>query len=368
VLLILPLPGQSNLLTLPPGPTVPRPRTDAGCDPRGVVREVPVQASVAVTRRIPQNGIDLLRAHCRRVDVNPHDRAPTRSELLELIADRDGVLTMLNDRIDDEAFDAAGPRCRVVANFAVGFNNIDIAAATRRGIVVTNTPEVLTETTADLAWALLMASARRIVESDRFLRTGRWNGWGPMQFLGQDVHGATLGLIGAGRIGTAVGRRATGFGMRVLYCDVGSQTNPTLDAMGARRVDLPELLRKSDFVSIHVPLTDQTHHLIGRDELAMMKPTAHLINTARGPIVDEEALVEALKARTIAGAGLDVYENEPALAPGLTDLDNVVCLPHIGSAGTTTRAKMAELTATNILAVLRGERPPTPVNPEVLDR
>ncbi len=326
-----------------------------------------LKVNVAVTRRIPQNGIDLLRAHCDCVDVSPHDRALTRPELLEMIANRDGVLTILNDRIDEAAMDVAGPRCKVFANFAVGFNNIDIEAATRRGIVVTNTPEVLTETTADLAWALIMSSARRIVESDRFLRSGRWDGWGPMQFLGQDVHGATLGILGAGRIGTAVARRASGFDMSVIYHDVVDAPNPVLDAMGAIRVPFDRLLAESDFLSIHVPLTDQTHHMIGAAELKKMKPTACLINTARGPIVDESALVEALRGRIIAGAGLDVYEKEPVIAPGLVGLDNVVCLPHIGSASTATRGRMSELSATNLLAVLRGERPPTPVNPEVFE-
>ncbi len=325
-----------------------------------------MQANVAVTRQIPQSGIDLLRAQCGRVDVSPHDRSLARSELLEMIAGRDGVLTELPNRLDDEAFDAAGPQCKVFANYAVGFNNVDLDAATRRGIVITNTPDVLTETTADLAWALIMASARRVVESDQFLRSGQWDGWGPMQFHGQDVHGATLGIIGAGRIGTAVARRSSGFAMTLLYYDVVDEPNADLEAMGARRVGLDELLGESDFVSIHVPLTDQTHHMIGRAELERMKPTAHVINTARGPVIDEAALVEALKGRVIAGAGLDVFENEPAITPGLVELGNVVCLPHIGSASGATRAKMSELAATNLLAVLKGERPPTPVNPEVL--
>ncbi len=327
-----------------------------------------MQANVAVTRQIPTNGIDLLRANCARVDVTPYERSLTRAELLEMIAGRDGVLTELPNRLDDEAFDAAGPQCKVFANYAVGFNNVDLEAATRRGIVITNTPEVLTETTADLAWALIMASARRIVESDKFLRSGVWDGWGPMQFHGLDVHGATLGIIGAGRIGTAVARRSIGFDMKVLYHDIVGQPNPELDRIGARRVELDELLRDSDFVSIHVPLTDQTQHMISESELSLMKPTAHIVNTARGPVIDERALVNALRDGVIAGAGLDVFENEPDIAPGLTDLDNVVCLPHIGSASAATRAKMAELAATNLLAVLRGERPPTPVNAEVLDR
>ncbi len=327
-----------------------------------------MSANVAVTRRIPQNGIDLLEQHCDRVDVNPDERSLTRAEFLEMIAGRDGVLTELVNRLDDEAFDVAGSQCKVFANYAVGFNNVDLDAANRRGIVITNTPEVLTETTADLAWALLMASARRIVESDRFLRSGQWDGWGPMQFHGQDICGGTLGIIGAGRIGTATARRSAGFDMSVLYHDEAEAPNAEMAKLGARKVSLEELLTESDFVSIHVPLTDQTHHLIGADELAKMKPSAHIINTARGPVIDEGALVEALRNRTIAGAGLDVFEREPEITPGLTDLDNVVCLPHIGSASGATRAKMAELAANNLLAVLSGERPPTPVNPEVLDR
>ncbi len=326
-----------------------------------------MDANVAVTRRIPRNGIDLLREHCSRVDVPDHDRSLSREEFLEAIRGRDAVLTELVNRIDEEAMEAAGPQCKVFANYAVGFNNVDLEAATRRGVVITNTPDVLTETTADLAWALLTASARRIVESDKFLRSGEWDGWGPMQFHGQDIHGATLGIVGAGRIGTATARRSSGFDMTVLYYDIGEEPKPEMDKIGARRVDLEELLRESDFVSLHVPLTDQAHHLIGARELAKMKPTAHLINTSRGPVVDEPALLAALTTRKIAGAGLDVFENEPSLTPGLTELDNVVCLPHIGSASAATRAKMAELAAGNILAVLRGERPPTPVNPEALE-
>ena len=327
-----------------------------------------MDANVAVTRQIPQNAIDLLGEHCSRVDLSRHDRSLTHAELLDMVAGRDGVLTELHNRLDDETFDAAGPQCKVFANYAVGFNNVDVAAATRRGIVITNTPDVLTETTADLAWALIMAVGRRIVESDAFLRSGQWDGWGPMQFHGQDIHRATLGIIGAGRIGTAVARRSIGFDMKLLYYDVVDGSNAALDELGARRVALDELLRESDYVSIHVPLTDRTHHMIGEAELATMKSTAFVINTARGPVIDEPALVDALQRRTIAGAGLDVFESEPAVTPGLTDLDNVVCLPHIGSASAATRAKMGELAATNLLAVLRGERPPTPVNPEVLDR
>lgn len=321
--------------------------------------------NVFVTRRIPEAGLDRLRDEGCRVEISPEDRAIARDALLREVAGRDGVLCHLTDRIDDEVLAAAGPGCRVFANYAVGFNNIDVAAATRRGIVITNTPGVLTETTADLAWSLLMSVARRIVESDRFFRTGRWDGWGPMQFLGHDIHGATLGIVGAGRIGTAVARRATGFDMRVLYADSGR--NEDLDRIGARRVDLDTLLRESDFVSLHVPLTDETHHLIGARELSLMKPSAYLINTARGPIVDEAALVDALRQRRIAGAALDVYEHEPKPARGLVELDNVVCICHLGSATEATRSKMAVMAAENLLAAMKGEAPPNPVNPEVLE-
>ncbi|HOB74043.1 MAG TPA: D-glycerate dehydrogenase [Phycisphaerae bacterium] len=320
--------------------------------------------NVYVTRRIPEAGLEILRRHCDRVEVNPEDRVLSRDELLAAVRDRDGVLCLLTDTIDDETLAAAGPRCRAFANMAVGYNNVDLAAATRRGIMITNTPGVLTETTADLAWALMLAVARRVVEGDRFFRTGRWTGWGPMQFLGHDVHKTTLGIVGAGRIGTAVGRRSVGFGMRLLYTD--PHPSGELDRIGARRVDLDTLLRESDFVTLHVALNERTHHLIGRRELALMKPTACLINTARGPIIDEAALVEALRERRIAGAGLDVYENEPEPAPGLVELDNVVCIPHLGSATEATRAKMATMAAENLVAALRGERPPNLVNLDVL--
>lgn len=315
--------------------------------------------SVFVTRRVPESGLDLLREHCEQLDVSPHDRPASRDEILAGVAGRDGVLCHLTDRIDDQVLAAAGPRCRVFANYAVGYNNIDLAAAARRGIVVTNTPGVLTETTADLAWALLMSVARRIVESDRFFRTGRWDGWGPMQFLGHDVHGATLGVVGAGRIGRAVARRGTGFSMRVLYAS--RRENADMQALGARRVDLDTLLTESDFVSLHVPLSDETRHLIGRRELALMKPGACLINTARGPVVDEAALVESLRARQIAGAGMDVYENEPLPAPGLVELDNAVCVCHLGSATEATRSEMSLMAARNLLAAMRGEPAPNAV-------
>jgi glyoxylate reductase len=322
--------------------------------------------NVYVTRRIPEPGLEILRQSCGRADtlINPEDRVLSHEELLEAVRGRDGVLCLLTDTIDDEVLAAAGPQCKVFANYAVGFNNVDVEAATRRGILITNTPGVLTETTADLAWALLMSVARRIVEGDRFFRTGKWEGWGPMQFLGHDVHGATLGIIGAGRIGTAVGRRAAGFDMKVLY--TSSKENEELNRIGGRRVDFETALRESDFVSLHVALNDQTRHLISGRELGMMKPSAYLINTTRGPVVDEQALVKALRDKRIAGAGLDVYEEEPRPAPGLIDLDNVVCIPHLGSATEATRAKMASMAAQNLVAALQGERPPNLVNPEAL--
>lgn len=318
-----------------------------------------MSGNVLVTRRIAEAGLDRLRSTCATVDVGPEDRSMARSELLDAVRGRDGLLCLLSDRIDDEVLGAAGEGLRVVADYAVGYDNIDVQAATRRGVLVTHTPDVLTETTADLAWSLIMSAARRIVEGDRHFRTGKWRGWGPMQFLGHDVHGATLGIVGAGRIGTAVAKRSTGFGMKLLYA--GRRNHEDLDRMGGRRVELDTLLAEGDFVSLHVPGTEDNRHLISRRELGLMKPTSYLINTARGSVVDETALVEVLKEKRIAGAGLDVYENEPEPVPGLIELDNVVCIPHLGSATQATREKMAIMAADSILAVLRGERPPNVV-------
>jgi len=323
-----------------------------------------VEANVYVTRRVPQPGLDILIENCSHIEVNPHDRVLSREELLEAVRGRDAVLCLLTDRIDAEVLDAARG-CKIFANYAVGYNNIDVAAATERGIAVTNTPGVLTDATADLTWALLFAAARRVVEGDAFTRAGRFQGWSPMLLLGADISGKTLGIVGAGRIGTAVALRARGFRMRVLYFDK-NQNEALEQAVGAEKVELDDLLRQADFVSIHVDLNPSTHHLIGRRELGLMKPTAYLLNASRGPVVDEAALVEALREGKIAGAGLDVYENEPALAPGLAELPNVVLLPHLGSATVGTRTRMATLAATNIVAMLRGERPPNIVNPEVL--
>lgn len=321
---------------------------------------------VYVTRLLPGEALSRLEGECE-VEVNPEERAPTKEEIIEHVRDKDGLLCLLTDKVDSEVMDSA-PNLKVISNYAVGFDNIDVKAATERGIVVTNTPGVLTETTADLAWALLMAVARRIVEADKFTREGKFKGWSPTLLLGSDVYGKTLGIIGFGRIGRAVARRAKGFEMRVLYYDIERAPEEVERELNAQYVDLEALLKEADYISIHAPLTPETHHMIGERELKMMKPTAYLINTARGPIVDERALVRALKEGWIAGAALDVYENEPELTPGLAELPNVVLAPHIGSASAETRTKMAEMAVSNLLSVLKGERPENIVNPEVWGR
>lgn len=296
--------------------------------------------------------------------MNTEDRVLTRDELLAKVKGLDGLLSLLTDRIDGELLDAAGPQLKIVANHAVGFDNVDLAAATARGVLITNTPGVLTEATADHAWALLFAVARRIPESERFLRAGKFKGWGPLMFLGGDVTGRTLGVVGAGRIGHAMALRSRGFEMRVLYAD--ESTNPVLEQeIGARRVELAELLRESDFVSLHVPLLPGTRHLINAATLRQMKPSAYLINTSRGPVVDEAALAAALRQGVLAGAALDVFENEPAVHPDLLALENVVLTPHTASATIATRGKMASMAANNLIAGLRGQQPPNLVNVEV---
>jgi len=320
-----------------------------------------VNSNVLVTRRIPDESIGMLKGACGVVDVNPHDRAMTRAEFLEAVQGRDGLLCLLTEDIDDEVLDIS-PGLRGVAIYAVGYNNIDVDACTRRGIPVTNTPGVLTDTTADIAWALIFATARRVAEGDRFVRSGRFTGWGPLLMLGSDVTGKTLGIVGAGRIGTATARRAAGFSMPVVYAS--RKRNATIEGTGARYLPLDDLLRESDFVSLHVPLTPETTHLIGARELDLMKPTAYLINTTRGPVVDEKALVQALRNGLIAGAGLDVFEREPELEPGLADLENAVILPHVGSGTVATRLRMGNMAAANLIAMVNGEDPPNCVNPE----
>ncbi len=316
--------------------------------------------SFLVTRNIPAAGLDRL-ASGGSVKVNPHDRPMTADELVMAAADCDGVLSMLTDRIDAAFLDRC-PQVKAVSNYAVGFNNIDVAACTRRGIGVSNTPDVLTNATAEIALALMLACARRVVEVDGVVRAGQWRGWAPLDYLGMDMVGKVLGIIGAGRIGLRVARMAAGFDMRVLY--YSRNPHPEYDQIGAVRVDMESLLKQADFVSLHAPLTDQTRHIIGAKQLAMMKPTAILINTARGPLVDEQALVDALRKNRIFAAGLDVFEREPALNPGLATLQNVVLLPHIGSATVSTRGQMAVMAAEDLLAMTSGRRPVHPVNPE----
>jgi lactate dehydrogenase-like 2-hydroxyacid dehydrogenase len=327
----------------------------------------PARPRVFVARRIPAQGLDAILSACD-ADVWGDELPPPRAELLERVAGVDGILALLTDRIDDELLDAAGPGLRVVSNYGVGFDNIDVPACTRRGIPVGNTPGVLTETTADLAWALLLAAARRVVEGDRSVREGHWRTWGPLLLLGVDVHGATLGIVGFGRIGQAVARRAAGFGMRVLYHARNRVPEDVERAAGATWLPLPELLARSDFVSLHVSLSDETRHLIDADALRSMQPSAILVNTARGPVVDTDALVAALREGTIRAAALDVTDPEPLPADHpLVGLDNCIVVPHIASATEATRGRMAAMSAANLLAGVHGERLPTPVNPEVYD-
>lgn len=315
---------------------------------------------VLVTARMPVEVISLIeREH--QVESYQEDPPLDRQSLLRRVADKEGLLCTITDRIDAELLDGA-PALKVIANYGVGFEHIDLAGATRRGIPVTNTPGVLTDATADLAFALILATARRIAAGDRRVREGKFTYWAPLLFLGQEVSGKTLGLIGLGRIGQAVAQRARGFGMRVLYHSRTRLAPAAEQELQVAYAPRETLLREADFVSLHVPLTPETRHLIGRRELELMKPTAFLINTARGPVVDEAALVEALRRGQIGGAGLDVYEREPELSPGLTDLDNVVLLPHLGSATIETRTRMGLMAAENLLAGLRGERPPNCLN------
>jgi glyoxylate reductase len=323
---------------------------------------------VFVSRVIPEDALAQIREGCDAT-IWPDELPPSRSALLDAIEGCDGVLTLLTDRVDDEFLDRAGPQLKVVSNFAVGFDNIDVAACTKRGVAVGNTPGVLTETTADLAFALLMAAARRIAEGDRYVREGHWKTWGPMLLMGPDVHGATLGIVGFGRIGQAVARRARGFGMRFVYQDL-HRGPPSVEAeYAATAMTLEGLLPQSDFVSLHVNLSPETKGLINAERLGWMKKTAILVNTSRGPVVDSLALAEALKAGTIAAAALDVTDPEPIpVDHPLVGLDNCLIVPHIASASRATRGKMAEMAAANLLAGVRGQRLPTPVNPEIYDR
>jgi glyoxylate reductase len=319
---------------------------------------------VYVTRQIPQLGIDLLVENGFEVEVFEEDKPIPNQMLLEKVKNVDALLPFLTDAVTKEVIENAA-NLKIIANYAAGFNNIDFEAADKQKIAVTNTPGVLTDATADLTWALIMAVSKRIVESDIYTREGKFTGWGPMLFLGGEITGKTLGIIGAGRIGTAVAKRSLGFDMEVLY--TSNRNNEYIDReLSGRKVDIDELLKQSDYISIHVPLTEKTVHLIDEKKLRQMKNSAFLINTARGPIVDEKALIAALKNNQIAGAGLDVYEYEPKLVDGLTELDNAILLPHIGSATLEARTKMAVMAATNIIEFFKGNQPPNILNVKVL--
>ena len=321
---------------------------------------------VFITRTIPDKGLEIIRDFCD-VDLWPDNLPPSRDDLLRRVRGVDGLLSLLTERIDAEVMDSAGLQLKVISNFAVGFDNIDINAATARRIPVGNTPDVLTDATADFTFALMMAVARRIPEAERYVHERNWKTWGPKTLLGVDIKGATLGLIGFGRIGKAVARRAVGFEMRVIYYD---PTEPEISSdIKALKVDFETMLKESDFISLHIPLTTETRYLIDAEALSKMKPTTVLINTARGPVVDPDALYEALKQNRIFGAGLDVTEPEP-LAPDspLLTLDNIVITPHLGSASITARDNMSWMAAKNLVAGLKGEQLPNCVNPQVYSK
>ncbi len=320
---------------------------------------------IFITRKIPKPGLDLLYKE-HELDINPHDRFLTKEEIIKGVQGKDGLISLLSDKIDKDIITCES-KLKMIANYAVGYNNIDIEAATKIGIPVSNTPGVLTDTTAEMAWALMFSVARRIVEGDKFTRAGRFKGWEPMLMLGQDISNKTLGIIGTGRIGTALGLKSKGFNMDVLYVD--KRKNETLEReVNASKEEIFEVLRKSDIISIHVPLIDSTLHMIGEKELKMMKKNAILINTSRGPVVDEKALIKALKEKWIFGAGLDVYEHEPYICEDLKKLNNVVLQPHSASATIETRTKMAIIAAVNMIVGLKGKIPPNCVNRVVFER
>src|SRR5213594_4162587 len=327
---------------------------------------VRASAKIYVTRPLPEEALSLLRG-CGEMGLWEKDEVIPRDVLLREVRETEALLCMVTEQIDAELL-AHAPRLRIVANMAVGYDNVDVPALTRRGILLTNTPGVLTETTADLTFALILAIARRVAEAERFVRAGHWRSWGPLFFVGHDVHHATVGIIGLGRIGTEVAKRARGFDMRILYTS-HTRKREEEDTLGCIPVDLATLLRESDFVTVHVPLTSETRHLLSTPQFKQMKRTAFLINVARGPIVDQQGLYAALRDGLIAGAALDVTDPEPIpLDDPLLSLNNCLILPHIGSASIATRTRMATLAAENIVAFLAGRRPPTPVNPEVLEK
>jgi lactate dehydrogenase-like 2-hydroxyacid dehydrogenase len=318
---------------------------------------------VLVTREIPDEAVRRLKEHFT-VESNQKDLPVSPRQLLQKLKGQDGVVTLSTDIVSDAVL-AKNPQLKIVSNVAVGYNNLDVAAATKRGVMLTNTPGVLDDTTADLTWALILAAARGLANADRTVRSGRWKRWRMMEFLGQDIYGKTIGICGFGRIGRRVARRAMGFDMKVLYASRGRAPESVEQEFRASYVDKHTLLRESDVVSLHLPLVPETRHFIGAAELALMKKTAILVNASRGPVVDEKALVKALRSRRISAAGLDVYENEPALAPGLAALPNTVFTPHIGSGSFETRLRMSDMAVTNCIAGLTGQRPPNLLNPEV---
>ncbi len=319
---------------------------------------------VLLTRLLPCAAIEFLKKYVV-LDINTENRPLAKKEILEKIGDQDGLISVLTDTIDAEIIEAGG-NLKIISNYAVGYDNIDVLAATKRKIPVTNTPSVLTETTADLTFALLLSVARRIVEADRFVHDGKFKGWEPMLLLGSDIHDKTLGIIGFGRIGKAVARRACGFNMRIIYYELKRLSSDIEMTYGVEYRALDDLLKEADFVSIHTPLTESTYHLIGERELLLMKKTAFLINTSRGPIIDEKALVRALKEKEIAGCALDVFEREPKVERALLAMHNAILVPHIGSASIDARTKMAMMVVEDVIAVLvRKTRPPNIVNPEI---
>jgi lactate dehydrogenase-like 2-hydroxyacid dehydrogenase len=317
---------------------------------------------IFVTRKIPKPGLDLLRKE-HDIEINPFNRVLTNKEIIKSLKGKDGLLCLLTDQIDEEVI-VSEPRLKMIASYAVGYDNIDVEAATKQGVPVSNTPGVLTDATSDMAWALLFSTARRIVEADKFTRAGKFNGWDPMLMHGVDVTGKTLGVVGTGRIGTAFALKSKGFDMKVLY--VNLDKNEDLEKkIYAKKVTFEVLLKESDFISLHVPLIPSTYHLIGEKELKMMKKTAVLINSSRGPVIDEKALAKALKKKWIFGAGLDVYEHEPKITKELLYLNNVVLQPHSASATIKSRTQMATLAAENMIEGLKGLIPPNCINPEV---
>jgi len=323
-----------------------------------------MKPKILVTRRIPDEGIKLLEKKFE-LEINEENRPLPKEEIMERLEGKEALLCLLTDTIDEELM-AAYPDLKVISNYAVGYNNIDVDFATKQGIPVTNTPGCLTDTTADFAFALLMSIARRVVESDKFARAGKFEGWAPMLYLGNDVYKKKLGIIGLGRIGHAIAKRAhKGFDMEIVYADTRKDEEFEKE-YNAKQLSKEELLKEADFVTLHVPLTEETKHMISEKELEMMKETAYIINTSRGPVIDEEALAEALKEKKIAGAALDVFENEPRINDDLKKMDNVIIVPHIASASKDTRGKMAEIAATNLINIFEGKKPISIVNAEVL--